>query len=106
MFGIPRANLEEVTVITRDVMHFEDFRDARQLVGRGHVRTMLGGSHGDKSQHAPIDHVRVDQRDVILDNALGFQFSKTLEDGRRCQPDGLGKLRLSRSGVVLKNIQN
>ncbi len=53
-----------------------------------------------------VDHVRVDQRDVILDNALGFELSQALENRGRREPDGLGKLGLSGSGVVLKNIQN
>ena len=74
--------------------------------GRRHVGTVFGGPHGDERQHAPVDHVRVDQRDVILDNALGFELPQALEDGGRRQADSLRELRLSGSGVVLKNIQN
>ena len=81
MLRIARADLEQVTVVAGDMMDFEDFRDARQLVGRRHVRAVLGRPDRDKRQHAAVDHVRVDQRDVILDNALGFELPKAFEDG-------------------------
>ena len=106
MLGIARADLQQVAIVARDVMDFEDFRNARELVGRRHVRPMLRRPHRHERQHAAIDDVRVDQRDVILDNALRFELPQAFEDGRGRQPNGLRKLGLGGSGVVLKNIQN
>ena len=106
MLGIARADLEQVTIVAGDVMDLEDFGDAGELVGRRHVRTVLRGPDRDKRQHAAVDHVRVDKRDVILDNALGFELPQALEDRRGRQTNGLGQLGLGGSGVVLKNIQN
>ena len=54
---------------------FEDLGDAGQFNGRRHVGAVLGAPDGDEREHASIDDVRVDQRHVIPDNALGFELA-------------------------------
>jgi len=106
MLGVTGADLEQVAIVAGDVMDLEDFGDSGELVGRRHLRAVLRGPHGDERQHAPVDHVRVDKCDVILDNALGFELSQAFENRRGRQTHGLCQLSLRGSGVVLKNIQN
>ena len=81
MLGITGAHLEQIAIVAGDVMDFEDFRNSGELVRRRHFRPVLGCPHRHKRQHAPVDHVRVDQRDVILDNALRFELAQALEHG-------------------------
>jgi hypothetical protein len=100
------AYFQQIAVLAGDVVDFENLRDARQLVGGGHVGTVLGGAHRDEREHAAVDDVRVDKGDVIPDNALGLEFAKAFEDGGGCKTNGLGELGLGRPRVVLKNIQN
>ena len=105
MLSVARADLEEIAIVAGDVMDFEDLGDAGQFNGRRHVGAVLGAPDGNEREHASIDDVRVDQRYVIPDNALGFELSQPLEDGRWRQTNGFGELGLCGSSVVLKDIQ-
>ena len=89
MFGIARANLEQVAILAGDVVDFQDFWNARQLSCRGHVWTEVFSADGDEGQKASIDGVRVDKGDVIFDDALGFELPEALQDGRWRQSNGL-----------------
>jgi len=89
VLGVARADLQQVTIVTGDVVHFEDFGNAGQFVRGRHLGAVLGRPNGNKGQHAPFDHVRVDQRDVILDNALGFELPQPFENCRWSKTDSL-----------------
>ena len=104
MFGVARANLEQVAVLAGDVMDLQDFGDPRQLDGGGHVGPVVGRTHRHERQEAPADHMRVDEGDVVANDAFGLELPKALENGGWRQSNGLRQLSLRSSGVVLKDV--
>ena len=67
---------------------------------------MVAGLDRDEDRDAEPDLVLIDQRDALLDHAVGFEPLDALPARRRGQPDPVADLGDRKRGILLQHREN
>jgi hypothetical protein len=102
VLGVARPNLEQIAVVSGDVMQLENLRTLRQRVRNAVVARRLVAPDSDEGEHRLVDGVRIHERGVSLNDAASLEFPDPLKDCRGGEPDNARYVSLRYSGVFLK----
>lgn len=106
MLGVSSPYLEQIAVVSGDVVDLEHLRTGRERFGNLVGCQGLLASDSHEGEHALVENSGIDLRCVTADDAARLQFANPFEDGRRGEPDGSSNLSMCLAAVFLKKLQN
>ena len=104
MFGVVRADFDQIAVVAGDVMHLEDFRKLGKCLGNPVLGARLVASDGNEGQQPEAERLGIDLGGVALERTAGFELANPFEDCGRCQTDGARDLDLGFASVCLEEL--
>ena len=105
MLGVAGAHLDEVAVVARDMVHFEDFRQLREGLGNPILGSGLVAAKRDEGEKTQAERLGVDLGGVTAEGAARLELSNPFEHRRRREADDPRNLYLRLAGVVLQKLQ-
>jgi hypothetical protein len=108
VFGVARADFNQVTVFASDVMHLENFREIHQRLRNPIIRVGIAfiTSHGHEGEQAKANGPRIYLRAVPLKDAARFELADSFENSRRGEANGPGDVDLGLPGIRLESLDD
>lgn len=105
MLGVSRPDLDQVTVVARDMVNLHHLGALRQRAGDRVVTGRLLAPNRHKGEEPLVQRARVEQGRIAANDPPSLELANPLHDGRRRQANDPGNLCLRFARVQLKQIQ-